>query len=48
LQKVRVKNRTALAARYRASRQANGHADEFVDAQPGQPGEAIKRVRSVA
>ena len=48
LQKVRVQNRTALAARYRAMRQANGHAHEFVDAQPGQPGEAIKRVRSVA
>jgi DNA-binding NarL/FixJ family response regulator len=48
LQKVRVQNRTALAARYRAMRQANGHAHEFVDAQPGQPGEAIKRARSVA
>jgi DNA-binding NarL/FixJ family response regulator len=46
LQKARVPNRTALAARYRASRQANGHVQ--LDAQPGQPGEAIKRVRSVA
>jgi DNA-binding CsgD family transcriptional regulator len=46
--KLGVNNRTALAARYRASRQANGHADELVDAQRGQPGEAIKRARSVA
>src|SRR4051812_18844292 len=38
LQKVRVQNRTALAARYRAIRQANGHAHEFVDAQLGQRG----------
>jgi DNA-binding CsgD family transcriptional regulator len=48
LQKARVPNRTALAARYSAIRQANGHAHEFVDAQPGQPGNAIKRARSVA
>jgi DNA-binding NarL/FixJ family response regulator len=32
-QKARVQNRTVLAARYRAIRQANGTPSEFVDAQ---------------
>jgi DNA-binding NarL/FixJ family response regulator len=45
-QKARVPNRTALTARFHGRSSANTH--DFMNAQPSQPGGAIKRARSVA
>jgi DNA-binding NarL/FixJ family response regulator len=45
-QKAGAKNRTTLTARLHGRSTANGHAPNFVDAQPVNPGDAIKRVRA--
>ena len=47
-QKVRVRNRTALSARFCHRSSANGHALDLVGAQVIDPGEPIKAVHFAA